>query len=58
MGMVSAQREVLRFVGMGGRSKEPTTKPRKVVVLMSHHTQGIQGDSTLTSLQYARDYVR
>ena len=35
MGMVSAQREVLRFVGMGGRSKEPTTKPRKVVVLMS-----------------------
>ena len=53
MGMVSAQREVLRFVGMGSVQKSP---PRRVVVLMSH-TQKIQGDSTVTSLQYARDFV-
>ena len=52
MGMVSAQREVLRFVGMGAVQKSP---PRGVVVLISH-TQEIQGDSTVTSLQYARDF--
>ena len=53
MGMVSAQREVLRFVGMRAVQRSP---PRRVVVLMSH-TQKIQGDSTVTSLQYARDFV-
>ena len=42
IGMVSAQREVLRFVGMGSAQK---SLPRRVVVLMSH-TQKIQGDST------------
>jgi len=52
--MVSAQREVLRFVGMGSVQKN---LPRRVVVLMSH-TQKIQGDSTVTSLlQYARDFM-
>ena len=53
MGMVSAEREVLRFVGMGGDHK---SLPRRVVVLMSH-TQKIQEDTTVTSLQYARDFV-
>ena len=53
MGMVSAQREVLRFVGMGSVQR---SLPRRVVVLVSH-TQKIQGDSTVTSLQYARDFV-
>jgi len=38
MGMVSAQREVLRFIGMGAVQESP---PRGVVVLMSH-TQKIQ----------------
>ena len=53
MGMVSAHREVLRFVGMGSVQR---SLPRRVVVLMSH-IQKIQGDSTVTSLQYARDFV-
>ena len=47
MGMVSDQREVLRFVGMGSVQRG---LPRRVVVLMSH-TQKIQGDSTVTSLR-------
>ena len=53
VGMASAQREVLRFVGMGSVQR---SLPRRVVVPMSH-PQKIQGDSTVTSLQYARDFV-
>jgi hypothetical protein len=53
MGVVTAQREVLRFVGMGTVRK---SLPRRVVVLMSY-TPKVQGDSTVTSLQYTRDFM-
>ena len=49
MGMVSSQREV----GIGAVQKRLR---RRVAVLMSR-TQRIQGDSTVTSLQYARGFV-
>ena len=41
MGVVSAEREVPRFAGMGAVQKSPS---RRAVVLMSY-TQKIQGDS-------------
>jgi hypothetical protein len=53
MGVVSAQREVPRFAGMGAVQKSP---PRRVVVLMSYILWS-QGYSTVTSLPYKRDFV-
>ena len=53
MGVVSAEREVPRFAGMGAVQKSPS---RRAVVLMSY-TQKIQWGSTMTPLQYTRDSV-
>jgi len=58
--VVSAQREVLRFAGMGAacRSKEFTTKHAEwLCCMLMSYTQEIQGDSTVTSLKYARDFM-
>ena len=55
--MVSAQREVVRLVGIGAvlRSKESL---QTFVALMSNAYAGkIQGDNTVTSLMYGRVFV-
>jgi len=47
MGAVSAQREALRFAGMGAVQKSPYEES---MVVLSSYTREIHGDSTVTSL--------